>query len=357
MPVKRILWFANYSPKGISVRYRGLYVLQEQHKSHGISYHFVYPGYRPKQLLHFAVGLFMALFFSRKHTAVVFQKLHTDGVYVRLLKVLLRLRPKSCFYDTDDADFLRYPPKNILFFIKHCSATLVGSQWLCRYVESVGGKPVFLSSAVIHHNHQKSEKNSLLHVGWIGDYAALNTQDHAELSHRESLHRLLFPALKKLNFEFKLTLLGIVYPKDKQEVEQLLETYPNIQLDIPLNMDWLNEEKVYDRIKNFDVGVSPMIDHDYNKAKSAFKAKQYLSCKVPVLASPTGENAWVVQHEKNGFVCHSPEDFTRYLTFFHSMPPEEYKKWINQIEDYKPRFGIQQYALQLLTELNKTLDH
>lgn len=352
MPIKRILWFANYSPEGISVRYRGLFVLQELQKSQGIRYHFVYPGYRPKQLLHFGLGLLMALFYSRKHTVVVFQKLHTDGTYVRLLKVLLRLRPKSCFYDTDDADFLRYPPNNILFFIKHCSATLVGSQWLCRYVASEGGTPVFLSSAVIDHKHQKSQKNALFHVGWIGDYAALNTRDHAELSHRESLHRLLFPALKTLNFTFKLTLLGIIHPEDKQEVEQLFKHHPNIQLNLPLDVDWLDEDKVYSIIKTFDVGVSPMLDHDYNQAKSAFKAKQYLSCKVPVLASPTGENSAVVHHQKNGFLCHTVEDFARYLTFFHDMPAQEYQNRWEHIEDYKDSFGMAQYAQKLLSHLN-----
>ena len=41
-----------------------------------------------------------------------------------------------------------------------------------------------------------------------------------------------------------------------------------------------------------------MLNHPFNQAKSAFKAKQYLSCGIPVIASDVGENRKFVLNNK-----------------------------------------------------------
>ena len=123
----------------------------------------------------------------------------------------------------------------------------------------------------------------------------------------------------------KLVLLGISNKKDNEEIRAYFSENKNLELEIPEKIDWQDEDWVYDKIKDFDIGIAPMVDHEFNRAKSAFKVKQYLSCGVPVLASSTGENATFVKHGFNGFLCESPDDYAGYINYFARISPDDYK--------------------------------
>ena len=60
---------------------------------------------------------------------------------------------------------------------------------------------------------------------------------------------------------------------------------------------------VYHQIARFDVGVSPLLDTEFNRGKSAFKLKQCLSCGIPFWAAVLARTSTFLQEGVNGYFC------------------------------------------------------
>lgn len=352
MKIKRVFLFSSYNIKDISTRYRGVYILNGLSKQYYIQSSFVYPGYTFSVIVNFFVSYFRVLFSFSNNIIVIYQKLHTKGVYTSLLKILVWLKPKGTLYDTDDADYLRYYDQNIYYFMRQCKMCTVGSSYLKEFTKQYNPNVLLLTSPIIKHTEIKEHRNSLLHIGWVGDYG-LNQQFTSPFSHKVSLNQILFPILKELQFQFKLTILGVKNPADKQEIEQLFKPYPNILLDIPEGVNWLDEHTIYHKIKEFDIGVSPMVNHEFNIAKSAFKAKQYLSCGVPVLASPVGENLRLVRDGVNGFICENELAFKQRMIEINEMTSEQYDKLRSNTLLDLTDFSVDKYCEDLINGIKQ----
>lgn len=352
MKIKHIYLFSSYNIQGISNRYRGVYVLKELEKRHNIKSTFVYPGYTLKEIIRFFVAYINVLFSFRKDRIVIYQKLYSKGIYTRLLKILIKIKPKGTIYDTDDADYLRYYDKNIYYFMKHCKICTVGSKALFEFTKTYNDNVLLLTSPVLRHHEIKENRNKLLHIGWVGDYG-LNKGFTSSFSHKISLNEILFPVLRELDFIFKFTILGIKNPDDKKEIECYFKGNTNIILDIPEDINWLDENSIYKRIKEFDIGVSPMVNHEFTVAKSAFKAKQYLSCGVPVLASPIGENLTFVKDGVNGFICKNSIEFKQRIIQISKMTNREYVELRNNTLIKFEDFSMKNYCEKLIKEITQ----
>lgn len=340
MEIKHIYWFSYFNLKEPSVRYRAKYPLQYVKENHNISYSIVFPGYDFKNFSNFLLTLFSALFFRKKNSIIVFQKIFTNGIYTHALKFLLFCRPQNTLYDIDDAEYTRRPAKAMHHFMKKCSACSAGSQTILDYISRFNKNVFFLTSPVIDHGFTKTELQKTLTIGWIGYYGA----------HRPSLTNLFFPALMKIDFPVKLILMGVA--NETEEIKSYFNHNPNITIEAPLNIDWFDENSVYEIISSFDIGVSPLNDTDFNQGKSAFKLKQCLSCGIPVLGSRIGENRRYLQDGINGYFCDTPD---------------EYFEKINKIKDSKeharvlsqnakatfPAFSIEYYCSAFLEYYNK----
>ena len=343
MTIKHIYWFAPYNLTCPSTRYRGKLPLKLLEQEYQVTNDFIYPQRNWRGILRFLKTFFTVLFFRKEDSLIVIQKVISNRLYANLLKILILVRSKNTLYDIDDAEYYRTSTQTLHFFLRHCETVSVSSQALKKYCSDFNENIIELTSPVPIHSYHKKTKNRKFIIGWVGDFG--NGHDVSkDFSHKANMYQLLFPRLLELNCPFQLMLIGIKKESDMQEISNYFKHKPNIQINIPTHLDWSNDEWLYPMISRFDVGVSPMLDHPFNQAKSAFKAKQYLSCGIPVIASDIGENSRFVIDGFNGMLCQNSNNFSKAIEHFYKMKEEEYvvfsKNALKNVDD----FSVKKYC-------------
>jgi glycosyltransferase involved in cell wall biosynthesis len=207
-------------------------------------------------------------------------------------------------YDYDDAIFHQYDqhPNKLIRRLLHdkirqvisgAFGVIAGSEYLADYARKVNKNVVVLPTAIDLNRYSLPEEKRIpkknFTIGWIGSPStAMYLQTIA-------------PALRHFCQEHnaKLVLVG----SGKIEL-------PGIPLEI---RSWSEQTEV-EEMMQFDVGIMPLSDSPWERGKCAFKLIQYMSCGLPVIASPIGANCAVVEQGVNGFLANSTEDWVKALT-------------------------------------------
>ncbi len=345
---KFIYWFAYYNLSSPSVRYRGKYPLEYLKNRCNINSYFITPGYKPIKIILFLRAYFSALLFRKSDSLIIIQRIHSGFIYSTLLKFLIKVRPINTFYDLDDADYLDYPSKTIYYFIENCSGVFFGSRELVKNLSRYNKNIQLNTSPTPDLGIVKTKKNSVLTIGWIGDFAG---------GHKEALLNFFFPALKELPFKIKLVILGVgrKYESDFQFLTDYFKSEANINLEMPRNIDWNNETDIQKRITEFDIGIATILDSELHRSKSAFKMKQYLNNGVPVLSSDLPENNYFLNEGRNGFLCSSAEKFRQRIIEINEMRNDEYMKLSNQARQSINNFNLTTYCNTLITREGQSI--
>jgi glycosyltransferase involved in cell wall biosynthesis len=350
MKIDHIYWFAPYNLNCASTRYRGKYPLEYLARKLGLSYHLIFPGYSPGNIYFFLTAYLSALLYPKKNALIVIQKVCTNGLYAKALKLLVLCRPERTLFDMDDAEQYRQPTKTLHFFLRHCRRITAGSEALRKYCLQFNPNVTLQTSPVPEHQWKKTQKNDFLTIGWVGDFGQGKSLEETSLfSHKRSLFTLFFPQLKKVKFPVRLVLIGIKTDADIPVIQAYFKDCPNVQLHIPAELDWEQDDWVYPMIAEFDIGIAPMLEHPFNKAKSAFKAKQYLSCGIPVIASDLGEHQRFIRHGLNGFLCRNGNDFKEALERIYDMGELQYMEISQNALNSKSSFTLDSYCRSLLS--------
>lgn len=343
--IKFIYWFAFYNEDSPSVRYRAKYPLAFFKDKFGIRSTLVVPSYKPKKILHFLSAYFSALLFRKEGSLIVIQRVHSNFIYSTLLKVLVKVRNKNSIYDLDDADYLYMPSKNIYWFVKNCHGITAGSREIKRHLLPYNENIVITTSPTQDLGLVKRGKSKLFNIGWIGGFGG---------DHKKSLISIVFPAIKSLNFNCVVTILGVKTIPDLEFIKNYFSDNELIETVVPLDIDWKNETDIQNRILDFDIGIATLLDNEIQLSKSGIKAKQYLNNGIPTLATNLPENDWVVKDGINGYFCNSENDFKKRIIEFYEMNSDLYHRFSIAARESICEFDHNKYFSDLMTLKNTT---
>lgn len=329
-----IYWFAYYNLDSPSVRYRAKYPLDYFKSRFNVESVLVMPSYSLSGIFNFFKAYFSALYFRKANSLIVIQRVQSSFIYATLLKLLVLLRKENTIYDLDDADYLEHDPKTIYFFANNCEKISAGSPEIAKHLQQFNENTRHTTSPIVDLGICKKQRNSLFTIGWIGGF---------EWGHRDSMVEFVFPALAQLPFPFKLVLIGVVQPVDRQLIRTFFRGNNNITIDMPENIDWNNERGIQHQIVQFDIGIATLINTPVHIAKSGIKAKQYMNNGVPVLSTNLPENNSVVVHGKNGYFCANPEEFKTRIHEFHAMDDTMYSSFSEHARASIKNFDHHQY--------------
>ena len=91
----------------------------------------------------------------------------------------------------------------------------------------------------------------------------------------------------------------------------LLEWIETDYRDLPIvTREWVDPQEMPEIVRHADVGLLPLEGDDlWLKCKSPTKLFEYMACGLPVIASPVGEAAKVLDHLESGFLARNVNEF------------------------------------------------
>jgi glycosyltransferase involved in cell wall biosynthesis len=254
------------------------------------------------------------------------------------LEYYLKVRNIPYIVDYDDAVWHNYDHhrkrlvrtllrNKIKTVIKNASIVIAGSEYIIEYAKRARAKQIIKIPTVIDISKYKcneihDEKESFV-IGWIGS-----------------------PSSSQYLFEIDNILKQFT---DKYDAVVNLIGFDS-SLSNKLNfrhivIPWKEESEVREICK-FDVGIMPLPDTPFERGKCGFKLIQYMGCKKPVIASPIGENNYIIDHEKNGFLASGDKDWYTYLEkLYHS------KDLCNKMGENSYQKTYSQYSLQMTQDI------
>ncbi len=318
--IEFIYWFAFYNLDSPSVRYRAKFPLEFFRDHNCIESYLVIPTYSLSGISLFLKAYFSALFFRKQNSLIVIQRVKSNFIYANLLKLLVKCRRTDTVYDLDDADYLDVDPTTIFYFVKYCRTISAGSMQIGNYLSRFNSQIIHITSPIVDLGIVKSKKNEIFTIGWVGEFGG---------EHKDSIIKLIFPAIKELSFKLKLVIIGVKSQEDIVFVNTYFNGNDNMEIEIPTGINWKDEWNLQKRIVLFDVGIATLTDSKMQSSKSGIKVKQYMNNGVPVLSTNLPENNSFVLDSKNGFFCNSVNDFKTRLNQFYEMSEEEYLQFSN----------------------------
>lgn len=337
--IKYIYWFAFYNEDSPSVRYRAKYPLAYLKNNYSIESALIVPGYHIKKMIAFIRIYFSALFFRKKDSLIVIQRVHSNFIYANLLKLLVLVHKRNTVYDLDDSDYLYLSPKPFHFFARNCSHITAGSRAIAEYLSRFNENIIVTTSPTPDLNVYKKTRSDIFTIGWIGSFGG---------DHKKSIVEQVFPAIKELNFGVRLVILGVLNREDERFIMEYFKGNKNVEIEIPNPIDWQDELEIQNRIVSFDIGIATLLDNEIQKSKSGIKAKQYLNNGVPVLGTKLPENDWVIKDGYNGFFCEGYDDYRRRLIEFQEMDSELFYRFSKNARRSNREFDLHKYCLDFM---------
>jgi glycosyltransferase involved in cell wall biosynthesis len=254
----------------------------------------VLKGFIKRYLLLFSLGKYDYVFIHREAAPV------GPPILEWLIAKVFR---KKIIFDFDDAIWIPNTSESNKFFsflkfygntksiCKWAYKVSCGNDYLCDFAKQFNNNVVYNPTTIDtenYHNQTKQTTNSKVVIGWTGSHSTVQYLDD------------LIPVFKELEKQYPFELCVI---SDRK---------PDFELKSLNFVQWAKETEIEDLLR-FDIGIMPLRNDKWSNGKCGFKALQYMSLGIPALVSPVGVNTKIVDHNINGFICNTNEEWEKYL--------------------------------------------
>lgn len=301
----KIAFFLQYDDLGSSSKYRILLYKDKFDEKYDTKYccfwsnNYIkkYMLNKRKYVLHIGISyiwnlikrILQILFIIPKYDVLVIQRCIIPFFKPTLLKYLKKHQVRIVF-DIDDA--LHTDKKyNCIKIAKHADCVIVGSGELQKYYSTICGNVKFIPTVDNDLTYKPYRVDTFENkcIGWIGSFSTIEN-------------------------------LSIIVNAVNRIIKEYPDVYVKIISDSSLGYDkkiknckfveWSSDSYLQE-MKEFTIGIMPLIDNEFNRGKCGFKLIQYLDLGKPVLASDCGENATIVGDY--GKICRDEDEWYKYL--------------------------------------------
>ena len=174
------------------------------------------------------------------------------------------------------------------------STIITGNSYLSRYAKQFNSSISIIPTTIDTSYHipiSKANSNRPICIGWTG---SKTTVKHFEM---------IVPILREIKNKYK----SQIYFKLIGD-----ENYTNSALEL-LGTKWALKSEIED-LQEIDIGIMPLPDDEWSKGKCGFKGLQYMALEIPTIMSPVEVNIEIVNHNINGFLAHSDNDWIDHLS-------------------------------------------
>jgi len=216
---------------------------------------------------------------------------------------------KRLLYDLDDAEW-EHSFLKTWFFVKAAHVVFCGSHPILEWVGRRTSMAVFLPTSVdvqMYKSFSVEHTQRVLHtIGWVGT-GRLHFKDGHFAILKEACD-----ALAAAGKKFRFVVIGAQAYQPLKDFFQG-STYETVFVD---ELSWADSASVPRAIQQyqFDVGVMPVSNTRFNRAKCALKAIEYMACGVPVVASRVGEVLHLVKDGENGYAVDTISEWVEVLS-------------------------------------------
>ena len=219
---------------------------------------------------------------------------------------LLRRYRRKIVYDFDDAIFTTeathatglervrkwFHERSLAPVLRAAAHAVVENDYTGAYAERCGATPTVITGPIDTGRYRTGVKKreTAVVLGWIGSPSTVAYLD---------LIRRPLETLGERYPDLVLRVIGASGPRLRRlKVEE---------------RSWSLETEV-DDLRTFDIGLMPLPDDPWTRGKGGYKILQYSSMGLPVVASPVGVNAQLVDDEVSGFLAGTDEEWVCYLS-------------------------------------------
>lgn len=198
-------------------------------------------------------------------------------------------------FDFDDAIYLDSNNKSTYRkaenMVRYAQQVVISTPWMNSFCQKCGKDAVVIPTPVetdiIKPNKKENTGRSV--IGWIGS------------SWTNGYLKTIEPVLQQLGKEYDFEFLT-VGAKSDYKIEGIRH----------INFPWEFgiEAKVLPKI---DIGIMPLPDSDYARAKGGYKLYLYMAAGIPCVASPVGVNSSIVKEGETGFLAASESEWLEAL--------------------------------------------
>ena len=200
----------------------------------------------------------------------------------------LRMLNKRIVFDFDDAIHLH---KDISRTISGSASVIVSNSYLEEFALRHNKNVHVVPSPVNVDDNVKRKSGDRLVVGWVGS---------PETSRYLNFLKPVFRDLKERFSNLDLSFMGAL---GNDEFEKL-----GVKL-----VPWTRDGE-RDYLRNIDIGIMPLADDEWSRAKAGYKLLLYMSKGAPCVASPVGVNKEIIKEGENGFLANTAEEWSEKLS-------------------------------------------